>query len=60
VLGRVAREDKVAIFTGLVAGKAGLVERFPVSFAVGELREPPGTLNLFALTEALTDITCAS
>jgi len=34
-------EDKIVIFGGPVAGKAGFMERLGVRFAVGELRESP-------------------
>jgi hypothetical protein len=40
-LGSVAREDKVAVFGGLVTGKARFVHCLAFGFAVGELSEPP-------------------
>src|SRR5215470_5018091 len=41
----VTGEDKVAIFGGLVAGKAGFVHGLIVRSAVGELSEPPANLS---------------
>src|SRR5499427_10099143 len=41
----VTGEDKVAIFGGLVAGKAGFVHSLIFRFAVGELSEPPANLS---------------